>query len=59
MVTYSLHLYSVFHSFQELMNSINWPALSVWILIAQLIEHFSTNAEAKDSSPVAYIAIQL
>ena len=27
--------HSVFHSFHGLMNSINWPALSVWVFIAQ------------------------
>ena len=27
--------YSVFHSFHGLMNSINWPAVSVWVFIAQ------------------------
>ena len=60
MVTYSFHLYSrssisfhsVFHSFHGLMNSINWPASSVWVFIAQLGEHCSANAEAKGSNPV-------
>ena len=60
MVTYSFHLYSrssksfhsVFHSFHGLMNSINWPASSVWIFIAQLGEHCSANAEATGSNPV-------
>ena len=27
--------HSVFHSFYRLMNSINWPALIVWVFIAQ------------------------
>ena len=27
--------HSVFHSFHGLMNSINWPASSVWVFIAQ------------------------
>ena len=27
--------HSVFHSFHGLMNSINWPALSLWVFIAQ------------------------
>ena len=27
--------HSVFHAFHGLMNSINWPALSVWVFIAQ------------------------
>ena len=60
MVTYSFHLYcpqftsfhSVFHSFHGLMNSINWPASSVWVFIAQLGEHCSANAEAAGSNPV-------
>ena len=34
------------------MNSINWPASSVWVFIAQLGEHCSANAEATGSSPV-------
>ena len=29
-----------------LMNSINWPAPSVWVFIAQLVEHCGANAEA-------------
>ena len=60
MVTYSFHLYfpqftsfhSVFHSFHGLMNSINWPASSIWVFIAQLGEHCSANAEATGSNPV-------
>ena len=60
MVTYSFHLYSRssisfhsgFHSFHGLMNSINWPASSVWVFIAQLGEHCSANAEATGSNPV-------
>ena len=43
---------SVFHSFHGLMNSINWPASSVWVFIAQLVEHSSANAEATGSNPV-------
>ena len=31
------------------MNSINWPA--VWVFIAQLVEHCSANAEATCSNP--------
>ena len=27
--------HSVFHSFHGLMNSINWPASSIWVFIAQ------------------------
>ena len=34
------------------MNSINWPASSVWVFIAQLREHCSANAEATGSNPV-------
>ena len=44
--------HSVFHSFQGLMNSINWPASSIWVFIAQLGEHCSANAEAMGSNPV-------
>ena len=33
-------------------NSINWPASSVWVFIAQLGEHCSANAEATGSNPV-------
>ena len=35
-----------------MMNSINWPASSVWVFIAQLGEHCSANAEATGSNPV-------
>ena len=34
------------------MNLINWPASSVWVFIAQLVEHCSANAEATGSNPV-------
>ena len=34
------------------MNSINWPASSIWVFIARLGEHYSTNAEATGSNPV-------
>ena len=34
------------------MNSINWPASSIWVFIAQLGEHCSANAEATGSNPV-------
>ena len=44
--------YSVFHSFHGLMNSIDWPASSIWVFIAQLGEHCSANAEATGSNPV-------
>ena len=43
---------SVFHSFHGLMNSINWPPPSVWVFIAQLVEHCSANAEATGLNPV-------
>ena len=33
-------------------NSINWPASSTWVFIAQLGEHCSANAEATGSNPV-------
>ena len=48
----STSFHSVFHSFHGLMNSINWPASSVWVFIAQLGEHCSANAEATGSNPV-------
>ena len=35
-----------------LLNSINWPASSVWVFIAQRVEHCSVNAEAMGSNPV-------
>ena len=34
------------------MNSVNWPASSTWVFIAQLGEHCSANAEATGSNPV-------
>ena len=34
------------------MNSINWPASSVWVFVAQLGEHCSANAKATGSNPV-------
>ena len=34
------------------MNLINWPSSSVWVFIAQLVEHCSANAEATGSNPV-------
>ena len=34
------------------MNSIYWPALHVWVFIAQLLEHCSASAEATGSNPV-------
>ena len=47
-----MSFHSVFHSFHGLMNSINWPASSVWVFVAQLVEHCSANAEAMGSNPV-------
>ena len=59
MVTYSSFVFpqftsfhSVFHSVHGLMNSIHWPASSIWVFIAQLGEHCSANAEATGSNPV-------
>ena len=34
------------------MKSINWPALSVWVFTAQLVEHCSLNAKAMGSNPI-------
>ena len=34
------------------MNSINWPTSSVWVFIAQVVEHCSANAEATGSNPI-------
>ena len=42
----------MFHSFHGLINSINWPASSIWVFIAQLGEHCSANAEVTGSNPV-------
>ena len=34
-------------------NSTNWPApINAWAFIAQMVMHFSTNAEAMCSNPV-------
>ena len=41
-----------FSGFQRDSKSINWPALSVWVFTAQLVEHCSANAEATGSNPV-------
>ena len=38
--------------FIEFINSINWPAPSIWVFIAQLGEHCSANAEATGLNPV-------
>ena len=42
----------LFHSSHGLMNSINWPAVSVWVFVAQVVEHCSAIAEATGSNPV-------
>ena len=34
------------------MNSTNWPTPNVWVFVAQLVEHYSANAEAMGSNPV-------
>ena len=44
--------HSVFHSFHGLMNSIKWPALSVWVFVAQVVEHCSANSEAMSLNPL-------
>ena len=33
------------------MSSVHWPAPSVWVIIAQLVEHCSANAEAMGLNP--------
>ena len=48
-VTTAPTFYLTFHG---LMNSINWPASSVWVFMAQLVEHCSANVEATGSNPV-------
>ena len=48
----SHHFIQCFHSFHGLMSSMNWPASSIWVFIAQLGEHCSANAEATGSNPV-------
>ena len=47
-----ISFHSVLHSFHGLMNLINWPASSVWVFIAQLVEHCSASAEVTGSNPV-------
>ena len=42
----------MFHFFHGLVNSLNWPDLSVWVFVAQLVEHCSANAEDTGSNPV-------
>ena len=42
----------MFHSFHGLTNLINWPALHVWVFIAQLVEHCSAKVEATGMNPV-------
>ena len=45
----------MFHSFHVLMNSINWPASSVWVFIAQLVtlqrERWGHGFESRWSPP--------
>ena len=41
-----------FTPFTGTMNSTNWPAPNVWVFIAQLVEHCSTNPEGMGSNPV-------
>ena len=49
----AVHIISFSVSFLHgLMNSINWPASTIWVFIAQLGEHCSANAEATGSNPV-------
>ena len=33
-------------------NSTNWPALNVWVIKAQLVQHCSTDPEAKGFYPI-------
>ena len=40
---------------QVKMNSINWSAPKIWVVTAQLVEHYSANAEAIGSNPVEKI----
>ena len=40
------------HAALQLRKSINWPASSIWVFIAQLGEHCSANAEAIGSNPI-------
>ena len=50
---FTIHYFHfMFHSFHGLVNSINWPALHVWVFIAQLVEHCSANVEATSSNLV-------
>ena len=44
--------HSVFHSFHGLMNSIYWPALSVWVFIAQAGRALQRYTEATGSNPI-------
>ena len=44
--------HSVFHSFHGLMNSINWPASSIWVFIAQLGEHCSVTQRPRVRIPL-------
>ena len=44
---------------QVKMNSTNWPALNVWVFIAQLVEQCSANAEAMSSNPIEFLFVAL
>ena len=45
-------MFICFIRFTGTMNSTNWPAPNVWVFIAQLVEHYSANAEAMGSNLV-------
>ena len=45
-------IFICFIPFMGTMNSINWHDPNVWVFIAQLVEHCSTNPEAMGSNPV-------
>ena len=40
------------YSTKNIEYSTNWPAPNVWVVMAQLVEHCSTNAAAMGVSPV-------
>jgi len=37
---------------QDKMDSTNWPAPNVWVIISQRVEHYSANAVVMGSNPV-------
>ena len=45
-------IFICFIPFTGMMNSTNWLAPNIWVFIAQLVEHCSTNAEAMNLNPV-------